>query len=317
MKEWTIEKINQYISAGVEESIHLDYKQLASLSKESGRIDEMIKDITAFANSDGGDVIYGVIEDKNTHKPIAVDSSTLNSGINREWIDNTLDSHIEPKIDGLLITPIDNLDSGNQLFVISIPKSHRAPHMARDHKYYKRYNFKSQPMEHYEIEDIRNRTICPNIRAKINIGPKTVKTEKEFNCAELAVYLESYNENIALNYCVVLIVPESLKVTNCSWQALGDRSLYVGYKLIHGNVFMKICSPSNSMPIWKGVEYNAMNPDCYITFPISEPEFKYDFYIEVRAPGMRRRTFKSSITGGDYGWGFSHDEDPIYTNNNT
>jgi hypothetical protein len=35
----------------------------------------------------------------------------------------------------------------------------RAPHQAFDHKYYKRFNFESTPMEDYEVRDLMRRSI--------------------------------------------------------------------------------------------------------------------------------------------------------------
>ena len=58
----TEEDINQLISTKTEESIHLDFKQAEALSKNDKKKSEIAKDISAFANSDGGIVIYGLKE---------------------------------------------------------------------------------------------------------------------------------------------------------------------------------------------------------------------------------------------------------------
>ena len=50
------------------ESIHIDYKAGKALS---GKAKEISKDISAFANSDGGYVIYGVSEKE--HLPTSID----------------------------------------------------------------------------------------------------------------------------------------------------------------------------------------------------------------------------------------------------
>src|SRR5205823_5792855 len=54
-----------------------------------------------------------------------------------------------------LMRPTETL--GNLIMCVEIPKSFRGPHQSSDHKYYKRFNFSSFPMEHYEIEDARLR----------------------------------------------------------------------------------------------------------------------------------------------------------------
>ena len=76
--------------------------------------------------------------------------------------------------------------NGNHIFLVYIPQSDTA-HQAHDKRYYKRYNFKSEAMEDYEIRDVMNRikwpvlephfssrradrTIVLNIEVK-NVGP--------------------------------------------------------------------------------------------------------------------------------------------------
>ncbi|WP_228414812.1 helix-turn-helix domain-containing protein [Chryseobacterium sp. G0201] len=59
---WTLEKINQFIKDCIEENIHLDYKGAGSISKVNEKKKEISKDVSAFANSDGGTIIYGVRE---------------------------------------------------------------------------------------------------------------------------------------------------------------------------------------------------------------------------------------------------------------
>lgn len=148
----TIEEIESLIKGSVPESIHLDYKASPALSKKNK--DEICKDVTSFANSDGGLLIYGVEE--RDCIPIQIDLGVDNDEIDPEWLDQILSFHITPPIEGLEISQI-RLNEKHSLYVLNIPKSFRGPHQAPDKKYYKRYNFRSSPMDHYEIEDVRNR----------------------------------------------------------------------------------------------------------------------------------------------------------------
>ena len=56
----TIAELDQFIKDQVQESLHLDYK--ASPAIDGSKRLEISKDVSAFANSDGGMLIYGVIE---------------------------------------------------------------------------------------------------------------------------------------------------------------------------------------------------------------------------------------------------------------
>lgn len=147
----------------VEENLHLDYKGADSIQKTDGKKKEISKDVSAFANSDGGTIIYGIREFDDAlrkHLPEKIDPIDRII-ISKEWIEQVINSNIQPKIPSLLITPIQITSSVNHVaYVVTIPKSNTA-HQASDKKYYKRYNFESVPMEDYEIKDIINRQTNP------------------------------------------------------------------------------------------------------------------------------------------------------------
>jgi len=89
------EDLELLIQQQVQESLHLDYKRSASLSKSGQK--EIPKDVSAFANSDGGMIIYGIEE--LGHLPIRIDDGASNSIITREWIEQAILSNISPRIE--------------------------------------------------------------------------------------------------------------------------------------------------------------------------------------------------------------------------
>ncbi len=151
------------VAEGIPESLTLDYKASPALSKDSKARDELCKDVSALANSAGGQIIYG-IEEKD-QKPVRVDEG--NSIITREWIEQVIDSNVQPRMLGLVISPI-QLEKGYG-YVITVPQStSRGAHQAPDKKYYKRQNFQSVAMEDYEIRDILRRTSTPDLEAMLS-----------------------------------------------------------------------------------------------------------------------------------------------------
>ena len=148
----SLEDLNNLITLEIQENLHLDYKDSRSLAKD--KRDEIVKDISAFANADGGMLIFGIRE--KDHLPDSLDDGVANQDISREWIEQILQSNITPPIVGIEILQIP-ISAVKSYFVIQVPKSYRGPHQASDKKYYKRYNFKSSPMDHYEIQDIASR----------------------------------------------------------------------------------------------------------------------------------------------------------------
>lgn len=105
-------------------------------------------------------MIYGISEDKSMNC-ILLDDKGVPTYIGKtpikEWLEQIIDSGVNPKISGLQ-TNLVSLDNEKYTLAISIPKSTTAPHQSSDKKYYKRFHSKSEPMEHYEIEDVRNRS---------------------------------------------------------------------------------------------------------------------------------------------------------------
>lgn len=132
---------------------------------------EISKDVSSFANSDGGIIVYGTEE--SGHIPIRIDGVVVTPR-KREWLEQVINSRFQPKIDGLRIKQIDlTSQPGRAVFVIQIPIGFTA-HQAHDFRYYRRYNFQSVPMHDYEVKMVMNRFREPVIElgASTNHGEK-------------------------------------------------------------------------------------------------------------------------------------------------
>lgn len=154
--EFTQTDIENLLANQVEESIILDYKRGESLQISEASKKELAKDVSAFANSNGGLIIYGVEE--TDHIPtgyVYVDGNT----ITKEWIEQVIQTRIQRKIDGLRIFPVRwNNNIQESIYVVRIPESFDSPHMTSNKRFYKRYNFESVQMEEYEIRQAYNKT---------------------------------------------------------------------------------------------------------------------------------------------------------------
>lgn len=148
----TLLDVERMIRDAVQENIHLDYKDSKAI--HNGARGDLAKDVSAFANSDGGVLIYGVEEKDNL--PQRIDQGVNDTEVSREWIESAVMTGINPRVEDVRILPLP-VSPGRSLYVIEVQKSFRGPHQASDKRYYKRHNFKSAPMEDYEINDLRGR----------------------------------------------------------------------------------------------------------------------------------------------------------------
>jgi hypothetical protein len=163
-RNWDFAAIQRYITNEIQEHISLDYKAADALAKSDGKRAEITKDVSAMANATGGVIIYGIAEyadPSKRHLPERIDPVDQRL-FSKEWLEQIIHS-IRPRIDGIVIHPIPVPSQPDHvIYVVEIPQSTTA-HQAADHRYYKRFNFRSVPMEDYEIRDVMGRAQHPTI----------------------------------------------------------------------------------------------------------------------------------------------------------
>ncbi len=97
---------------------------------------EFLADISSFANAGGGDLIYGIREQRDDKgKPSGVPEAAEGlAGINVDMEINRLESKIrdgiDPRIPTIRVKPIDGFPSG-PVIIFRIPKSWSSPHMVK------------------------------------------------------------------------------------------------------------------------------------------------------------------------------------------
>lgn len=199
---WTRERLEIMIQQKIEENHRLDYKAAPSLASSDGKKTEITKDVSAFANSAGGRIIYGMKEfgqEDKQHLPEKIDPID-GRAFAREWLDQII-GQINPRVEGVRIIP---LRVGSQdwetCYVVDIPQSETA-HQARDLRYYRRYNFESVPMADHEIRDVMNRRKLPKLDLRVRLQQTPYRT--------LKVLLRIYNleKVVPRQHAVVVLLP--------------------------------------------------------------------------------------------------------------
>ena len=162
--DWSEEDLLELIRNRETESFRLEFKACGALDKSPLCRINLSKDVSAFANAAGGTLIYGIVEDKKTHEAKSIDEGYDPSFITKDWIEQVIHSTIERRIEGISLNRIslDLSQPGRVAYVIYVPKSNRAPHMAKDNRFYKRFETRCVRMEEYEVRESYRRETYPS-----------------------------------------------------------------------------------------------------------------------------------------------------------
>lgn len=135
----------------VREGKTIEFKRQLSIATSDEK-KEFLKDITSFANSSGGDIIYGMEEDDAIASGLSgleIESFDIESTRLQQIINNG----VSPRLDGVGIHPV-NLTSGRIALIVRIPCSWNRPHMVTfndDYRFYVRTQSNKTMMDVFDI----------------------------------------------------------------------------------------------------------------------------------------------------------------------
>jgi len=220
--------LESLIKNGIEENIHLDYKE------QLGSNAEIAKDLSSFANSDGGNIIYGIREVNNRPTEII----PINQPNLREKLDQIARNGIDPSLD-VRIFPIHVNIEGNegQIFLIYIPRKYPILHQAvKRAKYYKRTEFTSSPMSNFEIEtafklvynyEERINSLFQNRLHELNSGEYHVNIPSQTRMLIHMISIDALETNRSLNLGIVFSEFDNyLKPPGCTFGKNIERNLH-------------------------------------------------------------------------------------------
>ncbi|MBX2799553.1 MAG: ATP-binding protein [Myxococcales bacterium] len=131
------------------------------------------KQVSAFANGAGGRLIIGLDDNGVVDGGVPVD---LKGGGTRAWLEDVVPQVVDPPLQRCNVFEVGHrpqnslVNPGHAVYVVEIPSSARAPHQAKDHRYYLRIAGKSRPMGHVHIQDVLRRTHHPQVEVS-RLGP--------------------------------------------------------------------------------------------------------------------------------------------------
>lgn len=157
LEEMERSHLSALVREGAIETVSLDFKEEIDLSTEHGK-DELAADVSAFANSVGGDLLIGVSERENGEKK---GHATAAEGVELENADpfllriqGILQERIEPRIQGVRIQPV-QVSPGHYVIAIRVPRSWQLHAVRRNRAYavYARNANGKYPLDFSQIRD--------------------------------------------------------------------------------------------------------------------------------------------------------------------
>ena len=170
----TLDDLKRLIDDAVGESLHLEYKRELHLGEKDEK-KEFLRDLAAFANAEGGVIIYGMDGERDPGgKPTGIPKALAGFAVhNCDELTLTIDNLIKDGIDERLPSyelNILRVNAGNHVVLIRVPPSVRAPHMVTlggERRFFMRSNGGRQEMSTAQIRDavVRTETLVERILA--------------------------------------------------------------------------------------------------------------------------------------------------------
>jgi len=145
---WTEGTLKMYL--GREESMRLEFKSGRLMDGNPDKVAENLsKEISAFANTEGGLLFLGIAEEDRI--------ATRLDGISEEtWpsyrLQQLIESNIYPPLAGIRVyrVPLTEFSGSRVVFVIEVPQG-RTAHQAKDCRYYGRSEFETKALRDFDI----------------------------------------------------------------------------------------------------------------------------------------------------------------------
>jgi len=266
------------------EGTNLEYKASASIENTDGRKGEMSRDVSAMANANGGQIIYGMTEKE--HLPTGLDDGISPKPFDGLWFEQVIQQNIRPPIEGLTITPIP-AGNGNNYWVLEVPAS-KTVHQAKDGRYYRRRNFRIDIMEDYEVREAMNRAATPEPFVEISLPAERTKIEwledrgEQSRPIALRIRIGNRSPTIALYTHVVLILTGELILTS-----------HGGNEVVRGavddaetnNIMFNLVTP-NHFPLIKEKTFRLGSETQFAIHPSHRDQEKwFPIGYEISTPG--------------------------------
>lgn len=157
------------------EGVNLECKRPAQ-SQQPGMsradVEQMAKAASAFANSEGGVLIFGIdARDRDGQDALQALVPIANLAAFHRSAERAVADLLSPPHDGIELLAVPSVASPDSGYLaVCVEQSERRPHRSlKDQVYYRRSGDRTAPMEHSDLKDAMSRTLGPELRMSIRI----------------------------------------------------------------------------------------------------------------------------------------------------
>lgn len=272
--EWQQADLQALIDNEIAEDLHTEYKESRLLAREpqstkDACVGTLTKAVSAFNNSDGGVIVIGMRERRKDNKncPESFDGGVCESDFSKTWLVQIINSNISPSIPDLRINfvKLAGEQEGMVACVIYVPKGTRAV-QAKDLLYYQRVEDQALPMRDFQIRDVNNRSLGPDLMMSFVIPPGqsnqlTVSNGKDkTNPFRIAVVASNLSDTLAELALFRIILPDRLEPSKPEWFDEIDinpliRLQYKGREIeAYSKIYSRYYRAPESPPIFKELQ---------------------------------------------------------------
>lgn len=149
--QWTETDLNALI--GQPESIRREFKsgRLVEGNVESKWIVSLSEEVSALANTEGGELFLGIDEDKKTRPRVALVLDGVPESLAPERLQQLIEGNVSPYLPGIRVQRVRlSKIPGKAVFIIRVPPGNTA-YQAKDGRYYGRSEFEAKFLPDHEV----------------------------------------------------------------------------------------------------------------------------------------------------------------------
>jgi len=185
--------LRAFLELAIPECLYLDYKVAFTGASDKDSKREFLKDVTAFANAAGGQIVFGAKEPSDGQ---TVDDALVGiDGVEAiaQDLERLCSTSIDPRMSGLGFFRVP-LATGKSCLIVNVPQSLSRPHMvshAGHRSFYVRHSESSFPMTTHELREAVLQSASAELRAQQRVLNRVNQLRLEIEPSKPTIVLQA------------------------------------------------------------------------------------------------------------------------------